>query len=80
MKEIYAKFIGTDGSLGYSTGVFYRLQISGNAIHSPTPCPYSSLETFLENWEPIPWPCDTCGRPNQYHKTDDGCPGYRPTK
>ena len=53
MREIRAKFIGEDGSLGYRKGEVYRLVIDGNKIREPRPCPYSSVEAFLANWEPV---------------------------
>ena len=59
-----AKFIGEDGSMGFLKGGVYeietfiesqRLRKDGwlwvKVKNSPLRCPYSRLETFLENWE-----------------------------
>lgn len=51
-------FIGQDGSLGYTHGEKYNLNLRvtyGSPvvidILKPTRCPYSSIDTFLENWK-----------------------------
>lgn len=47
---ITARFVGKDGSLGYKHGQIYQLVIEGNRIIRPIPCPYESIEAFLNNW------------------------------
>lgn len=51
--KVRARFIGTDGSLGYRNGEVYDLTMKGNRIVLPTPCPYSSVEAFLRNWQVV---------------------------
>jgi len=51
--KIYAKFIGTN-SLGYVNGQSYKILISGMMIcrgDGTGKCIYSSIESFLKNWE-----------------------------
>jgi len=63
MKTIFATFTGSNGSLGYVTGVEYKLTISQN-IKSLTikinrqdgsggDCEYSNTINFLDNWTNI---------------------------
>lgn len=53
-----AKFIGTDGSMGFKKGKIYNINIKEqlNTIEVRTRnerlwCPYSSMEAFLKNWK-----------------------------
>jgi len=54
---VIARFIGTDGSLGYRTGQVYRLDVrraiftDKPSIRSPYACPYGSWAAFWANWE-----------------------------
>ena len=56
---IKAIFKGKDGSLGYKNGQEYLLQVEqyDNSkmlrIEHPTKCVYSTLTSFLRNWENI---------------------------
>ena len=57
MKDIF-RFTGEDGSLGYRNGKVYLLEVElMNAnmptITTPKFCPYSSWESFLDNWERV---------------------------
>lgn len=53
------RFIGKDGSMGLKKGSIYKLttMIIGGYIvvrwDKGKPCPYSSLEAFLLNWEVV---------------------------
>lgn len=58
-----ARYIGTDGSLGYRTGKAYYLRVA-RAPLSSTPitvrrrlgfglCPYASEAAFRRNWAPL---------------------------
>ena len=57
--SLIAKFIGEDGSRGFSKGIMYLLKMKitdGYIIISSENnkrlwCPYGSLNTFLENWK-----------------------------
>ena len=57
--SVIAKFIGEDGSRGFSKGTMYLLKMKitdGYIIVSSENnkslwCPYGSLNTFLENWK-----------------------------
>lgn len=51
--KVRATFVGKQGSLGYQTGHTYNLTIKGNDVRQPGFCPYSSVETFLKNWNII---------------------------
>lgn len=51
--KIKARFIGQDGLLGYRNGKEYVIEIRGNTIMTPRPCPYGSVEAFLRNWQPL---------------------------
>lgn len=59
-----AKFIGTDGSMGFNKGAVYEIEtyVSSQWLRSDgylwvkdkkshLKCPYSRLETMLLNWE-----------------------------
>lgn len=60
-----AKFIGKNGSMGFVTGRIYNIKTRCGFVYGKTPClivvdvlnknscPYSSLESMLENWELI---------------------------
>lgn len=55
---VNATFIGKDGSMGYVKGQRYQLLINRKRIRpvfpkGPRPCPYSSVESFLANWDDI---------------------------
>ena len=61
-KKITATFKGQDGSLGYKTGKEYKLDIShqhgenisiSDESDSAENCEYSSVITFLNNWDNI---------------------------
>jgi hypothetical protein len=60
------RFMGEDGSMGFKTGLVYRLTMKGmplpdkrinNARLIVTDghrwCPYSSMETFNKNWSAV---------------------------
>lgn len=60
--NVVARFIGSDGSLGYKRGHHtYRLtlhQLGKTILVVPSgkstktlPCPYANLELFLQNWQ-----------------------------
>lgn len=65
MKRGYylAVFTGTDHSLGFRASHTYTVQIYATSKHpvvvmveepnTITRCPYSSIETFLQNWDDI---------------------------
>ena len=53
-----AKFIGKNGSMGFVTNKIYELKstcenghIVIRTIDKKLWCPYSSIESFLRNWE-----------------------------
>lgn len=58
------RFIGTDGSMGFHKNRLYRLKLSRQVsssvldailvavdVNSKKYCPYSSIDSFWENWE-----------------------------
>lgn len=63
---VKAKFIGTHGSLGYEANKEYNLVFRTSSLGiyvsdadsypykiGPSPCLYSNLRKFLDNWEVI---------------------------
>lgn len=57
---IKAKFMGKDKSMGFRTGKIYYLKskckdnnIIVSTIDNNLWCPYSSIESFLDNWKLI---------------------------
>lgn len=60
MNDLF-RFIGdTKNGMGYVYGKIYMLQLTGRGmtnlgvlIEAPIRCPYSSWETFFQNWERI---------------------------
>lgn len=57
---IIAKFNGLDGSRGFRKGRIYKLKSTIESgwlfiydSDSHNSCPYSSMETFLENWTEV---------------------------
>lgn len=53
--RINAVFVGPTESMGYKPGEEYELTVKGMTIYPAVslgkPCPYSSIESFLRNWE-----------------------------
>lgn len=59
--EMKLKFIGEDGSMGLRTGEIYdtRIFIKGEylwvewkaSLYSVKSCPYTSTQSFAQNWE-----------------------------
>lgn len=58
MNDLF-RFIGKEDKLGYKTGKIYMLELQGRGafggimITAPIHCPYTSYETFFENWERV---------------------------
>ena len=57
--QIYAKFIGRDGSMGLRNGRIYKIKITIEQemvivkCRYGWRCPYSSVVAFLNNWEMV---------------------------
>lgn len=56
VKIVYLKFIGEDKSMNLRTGNIYYVDITSGAsfiwvaLQDGTKCPYSSPQSFAENW------------------------------
>jgi hypothetical protein len=54
--RIYARFTGTDGSMGFKNGRTYEFDMTSNVLicdELDTACPYDSIQAFLLNWDHV---------------------------
>jgi hypothetical protein len=62
-QKYLAAFVGTDDSMGLRKGTAYNIQVYATTQHPVVVmidngnevirCPYSSVDTFLQNWDNI---------------------------
>ena len=55
MEKLKLKFIGTNGSMGMTTGQIYTCRVDFDSdglvqMYEPIICPYSSVRAFYQNW------------------------------